>query len=616
MAAPEHNAWSGEPGAMYRPPPLMIGKSITVAVSPFAPRKDAAFAERKATDIDPPVLSAVGREHHVPSACTKRLVGGWSAVRVRRGWLLLVLLCLIPRAFMAGKIGGLCNDAPKYIEVAESFDRGQLHEDKYGGLGLNLYPVVLMLLHRAGLDWELAGKLWNVTISCLTVLPLYGWVRRQFDDRVALAAGCLYALHSELIRWSPEGIRDPTFWFFLVLSLYLLWRATSEVRLSFFFLGGLAMALAAITRSEGLFLLVPLLFWSFRRRRTHHAPGDGMHHAERDEYVAAPRRKLLLGVTLAVGVFPALLVLAALVWFRGHAPWELVRTKPLEFVELWLHAGLTKFFGHDQAAGTMYRPLVPSGWSAASGTSWMAMARLFAAALLKGLTPVFILFAGIGVAGWWRTWLRRDHQAMFSTVLLFLLAIWIHLNAGKGTSSRYFVPVALVTSPLAAWGLLACSGRLLQWAESRRWGLWAGRLAAWGPLLFFGMFSLGNVVVCDYRQRAGQAELGRWIGREFGPTPALLGPGGVTQVVAYYSHGSCTFFDPLDDDRVIETLLRQGSFDVILLPDRPETVCRRPDLLRHAADLGYGPLANKPFSDQLRNMVVLVRGNSSSNPNH
>ena len=37
------------------------------------------------------------------------------------------------------------------------------------------------------------------------------------------------------------------------------------MRLPLFLLGGLAMAMAVITRSEGLFLLVPLLFWSFRR---------------------------------------------------------------------------------------------------------------------------------------------------------------------------------------------------------------------------------------------------------------------------------------------------------------------------------------------------------------
>ena len=187
---------------------------------------------------------------------------------------LLLLACLIPRAYMAGKMGGICPDAVVYIQVAESFGKGLLHADHQ--FGLNLFPVVLMLLHRSGLDWELAGKLWNVAISCLTVLPLYGWVRRQFDDRLALAAGCLYAMHPELIRWSPEGIRDPTFWFFLVLSLYLLWRAAAEVRLRFYLTGGLAMAMAVMTRSEGLFLLVPLFLWSWKR-----GAGSGQQGAER-----------------------------------------------------------------------------------------------------------------------------------------------------------------------------------------------------------------------------------------------------------------------------------------------------------------------------------------------
>ena len=192
---------------------------------------------------------------------------------------LLLLLCLVPRAFMAWKIGGMCPDAVIYIQVAKSFDKGLLHEGSHR-FGLNLYPAILMLLHRCGLDWELAGKFWNVTISCLTVLPLYGWVRRQFDDRVALVAGSLYALHAELIRSSPEGIRDPTFWFFMVLALYLSWRAVTEVRLPFFLLGGLALALAAMTRLEGLFLLVPLLLWSFQRGNcTHHAEREESHHA-------------------------------------------------------------------------------------------------------------------------------------------------------------------------------------------------------------------------------------------------------------------------------------------------------------------------------------------------
>ena len=504
--------------------------------------------------------------------------------------LLLVLLCLVPRALMAWKIGGICPDAVVYIQVAESFDKGVL--DQQHRFGLNLFPAILMLLHRLGLDWELAGKLWNVAISCLTVLPLYGWVRRQFDDRVALIAGCLYALHSELVRGSPEGIRDPTFWFFTVLSLYLLWRAISELRLPLFLGGGLAMALAAMTRSEGLFLLVPLVLWSIRR-------GNGAHRAERDAQASALRRRLLLGVMLAAGVLPALLVLAALFWFRGHAPWELIRTKPLDFIEEWMRGCLRWLSG--RAATDI----------AAPGMRWTTMAGRFAAAMVKGMTPLFALFTCIGMAGWWRTWTRREHQAMFCTVLLFLLAIWIHMNVAHDTSARYFLPVVLIMSPFAALGLLACSGRLAGWAEGRGWGAKAGRVASWTPLLLFGGLALGNVAVCDYRDRAVEAELGRWANSEFGPSPALLGPAGTTQVVAYYARGRYALFDPKENDRAIEGMIRQGSFDMVLLPGAADALQGRPDLLRQAAGLGYGPIDDGRFPHKLRNMAVLVRRRSS-----
>ena len=54
---------------------------------------------------------------------------------------------------------------------------------------------------------------------------------------------------------------------------------------------------------------------------------------------------LLLGAMLAAGVLPAVLVLAALFWFRGHAPWELIRTKPLDFIAEWMRGCLAWLSG-------------------------------------------------------------------------------------------------------------------------------------------------------------------------------------------------------------------------------------------------------------------------------
>ena len=109
--------------------------------------------------------------------------------------------------------------------------------------------------------------------------------------------------------------------------------------------------------------------------------------------------------------------------------------------------------------------------SAAAGMGWTKMAGLFASAMFKGLTPVFALFACIGVAGWWRTWKRRDHQAMFYTVLLFLLAIWIHLNICAGDLEALLPAHRAGDEPVGRLGSAGMFRQLSRWAESRRWGL-------------------------------------------------------------------------------------------------------------------------------------------------
>ncbi len=91
----------------------------------------------------------------------------------------------------------------------------------------------------------------------------------MFDDRLAVIACLVYALHGKLIAISPLIIRDSTFWFLLVLTLYYVWRAVGELRIGFFLAAGVALTLAVHTRTEGWLLLIPLLGWGACRWSTH-----------------------------------------------------------------------------------------------------------------------------------------------------------------------------------------------------------------------------------------------------------------------------------------------------------------------------------------------------------
>ena len=112
----------------------------------------------------------------------------------------LVFLCLIPRALVALRIGSICPDAVLYIRLAEALKVENFHE-AFASMRLNVFPIILMLLNQLGLSWETCGPFWNVMISSLVVLPLYGFARRQFDDTVALVSCMLYAVHPIMITF-------------------------------------------------------------------------------------------------------------------------------------------------------------------------------------------------------------------------------------------------------------------------------------------------------------------------------------------------------------------------------------------------------------------------------
>src|SRR3984957_5335432 len=172
----------------------------------------------------------------------------------------VLIICFVPRALAAWKMPAVCDDAYYYLHVADSLDRGRFARAmEY--LNINVYPLLLSGLHRLGLDWIFAAKLWGVLTGTALVLPLFDWLRRMFDKRIAMMAVFLYAVHPRIVEPTVEPLRESTFWLLFVLSLNLFWRAACEYRWWQFAAAGLSLALALHTRMEGWFLLAPAGVW-------------------------------------------------------------------------------------------------------------------------------------------------------------------------------------------------------------------------------------------------------------------------------------------------------------------------------------------------------------------
>jgi len=521
-------------------------------------------------------------------------------VRVLLG---LLLACLLPRVIVAICIPSLTPDGTVYIEQARLLEGGNLVA---GFKGMSIYPAILAAWHRLGTDWELAAKIWGVSMATLVVLPLYGWIRRQFDDRVALVAGLLYIVHPKFIEMSPEAIRDQTFWFLFAGTLYAQWRAVVEIRLAWFLLAGVATALACLTRFEGLYLFLPMGLWAVWRFG---AVRDG-------------RPRLVAGVGVFLAVLPAMVLAANLVWRQAHGQWLLPRLDPALRAVVWLQ-GLAGRLPSD--------PSIPV--TAAPPLSLAQMAWIFFPVMTRGLSPCFALLMFGGLWKWRRVWARRDHQAMFWTAMVFVLGNWIQLWFDRQMCYRYALPIVLMASPFAALGLLSLTIWLVGLVSrgpgseatetARRTNQPAlfrhlRRAAAWGPMAFVAAASLisaGLAVEKTHGPRRDAKTLGLWLYEQCGPGALIVGPAGLAPVTAHYAAARCEVFrrDLENADEVADMVKRFQPQVILVQTTRGLNREKCRGMVARLATWGWTPV-NLPLAlhDREDLGVLLRRGGVSA----
>jgi len=235
----------------------------------------------------------------------------------------------------------------------------------------------------------------------------------------------------------------------------------------------------------------------------------------------------------------------------------------------------------------------------------------FAEGMLKGMTPLFLACGFAGLAGAWSTWKRWDYQPLFCGSLAILFAIWIHMRWSQEAGQRYFYTVILMTCPLAAIGLLRISAGSLQWALRR--GLPAARgrrlvlAAAVAPMMVVCCVGWAVALGTDYRFRTATVQLAAWTRSHFGPSPVMLGPDGVTQVVNYYAGGRCESFALSDADATITAGVGRLRPDVVLLPSIRKTPGGAANLARRIEALGFTRVDCSNFAGGCAKLLVLRR---------
>lgn len=129
------------------------------------------------------------------------------------------------------------------------------------------------------LDYMTLQRLISVSISVLTIIPLYFLCRRFFDKTYSLIGIMLFAFEPHIIQNSLLGLTEPLYIFLIIASLAIF---LSEKRIMIY-ISFVIAAFCSLVRYEGLVLFVVLTITFFIRFKI--------------------RKKSLIKYVIAVGVF-------------------------------------------------------------------------------------------------------------------------------------------------------------------------------------------------------------------------------------------------------------------------------------------------------------------------
>jgi 4-amino-4-deoxy-L-arabinose transferase-like glycosyltransferase len=519
--------------------------------------------------------------------------------------MLLALACFVPRAVDAWQWDVLWGDTLHYVHASLALERGDF-KNGFAEFGLNIYPLMLIALRHLAVDWQVAGKWFSVLLATLTVVPLWGWLRRMFDDRTALLACLVYALHGKLIAISPLIIRDSTFWLLLATTLYFLWRAVEDLRLSYYLAAGAGLTLAVYTRTEGWLLLIPLLGWTASRWLSlNGSRGVANGTIPLLSVQKSPRGRLAIGAIACLAVLPATLAAINATWLREQPRWEIVRENHWQIVLDWWKAPdgvktmptagsrlpAAKSLPHEVTSpsaspgqiepsratprenvhtATDDSPMPPPVQSillpAASPVEKTSPVWLLTFKLLertaKGFTWVGSLLLLVGIAAHWRTFLRPEHLVLLAMNVLLLVVSGIRYRSA-GLDLRYFMPMVIVGLPwMALGGEYLVFGTLRLLRRRGRLSLTAQGAFVCGSAAVLILCSLLDAPLSAADHMRRHAALGRWIRDHSGAGPTLAGNIDIDDLSldAFYARGK--FVGAV------------GPRDCLLVPP-PEIVARR-----------------------------------------
>jgi hypothetical protein len=480
----------------------------------------------------------------------------------RVGWILLalVVITLVPRLIHVVTPGPICPDGVFFCRAAEEIRSGD-HGLAFDVLGINLFPLMMVAVGSLGMSDPAAGSLISLIAGTLTVLPLFGLMDRIVGRGAAVLGCLLYAGHPMAIEWSGQVVRDPLFWLLFTTSLYAMWRATESLGLGWFALAGLSGIAAALTRTEGFLLVVPLAIWGGYR------------------LVATPRMRMraAIGTGIAATVGIVALIVANTLMLSPDSSWQWGR---LAHVTM-LQESVARLFAEEPE--TALDPAAAEAARIAAGGAPVHIAQkqpgdrtaseMFAYWLRparRGIDPVYAVFLVLGMVYLNRKLFSLPFLPLLLMSLGVSLAVWIHLEHRWEASSRYFVTIVLVTLPIAGYGLCKIADDVLSYYIAWRLPWPSGyKNQTTLRLIWVACFCIygGALILTRVDEtQLHQQQIGLWLLETEGPGKQVAASEG--QLVAFYGKAELhTYPAGWTRDELADWLGQFPDCDLLMLPN-------------------------------------------------
>ncbi len=410
----------------------------------------------------------------------------------------------------------------QFIPIAKLFTEGDF-KAALGHGQLPLYPILIALVSKTGLDLETSGRLISLVFSLMTIFPLYFLTKGIFNSKIAFISCIFFAIHPYFARFSVDVLKDSLYVFLFIFSIWLGWRALEGKALFPFLILGVFGGLTYLTRPDGLEIFLAMVGWIL----FYQLPRS------RKEYVRRACAFLLLCATIFALAVPYILHI-----HKTTGRWTISRTKHISALLGQEKDVAQKYFGE---AGNLPEKMGPS------------VTRRVLPVLYYGVRkaqnvfhPLLILFFLIGLIARKAIRFQKGELYLLSFFVLHFTVLYLFIFhyslwdkgqlIGTHLSGRHFLPSLAISFSWMSAGFFVINDRTVDWFEKRKplYSITHQKVFIIILVIIFGSV-LPKTLKSVRSEKIGRKDIGLWIKNREIAKPLILTD---APRVAYYAGGT------------------------------------------------------------------------------